>query len=104
MFIKDEQEYIQQRMKLQQELEQLTPIANDELERATDLLNNFKHHWKKRGDDVEEQAALIRQIVERVYVQGKLVTAITLRSNCHLVLGQKINEPTVFTVDPFILK
>lgn len=103
-FITDEQEYIQQRMKLQQELEQLTPVENNDLERAADLLSNFRNHWKQCGDDVEAQAVLVGQIVERVYVQGKLVTAITLRSNCHLVLGHKTNEPTAFTVDPFILK
>jgi len=103
-FITDEQEYIQQRMKLQQELEQLTPVTNNELERAADLLNNFKRHWMACGNDEEAQAALVGQIVKRVYVQGKVVTGITLRSNCHLILGQKINEPTAFTVDPFILK
>lgn len=102
-FITDEQEYIRQRLQLQQELERLTPVDNDDLERAVDLLDNFTVHWNVCDADVEEQAALVRQIVERVYIQGKEVVAMTLRSNCHLVLGHKINGPTAYTVDPFIL-
>ena len=101
-FITDEYEFLQQRLKLQQEMEQLTPVDNNELERAVDLLNNFGSHWEACGDDTEAQSALIKQVVERVYVQDKQVVAMTLKSNCHLVLGHKINEPTEYTVDPFI--
>ncbi len=101
-FITDEQEYIQQRLKLQHEMERLTPVDTNDLERAADLLHNFTFHWQQTGLDVEAQAALIGQIVERVYVQGKEIVAMTLRSNCHLVLGHKINGPTEYTVDPFI--
>jgi DNA invertase Pin-like site-specific DNA recombinase len=101
-FITDEQVYIQQRMKLQQELERLTPVDSNDLERAADLLNNFPAHWAKCGDDVEVQHDFIKQIVERVYVQGNEVFAMTLRSNCHLVLGHSVNGPTEYTVDPFI--
>ena len=44
----------------------------------------------------------MRLIVERVYVDGEDVVAMTLRSNCHLVLGHNANGPTDFTVDPFL--
>jgi hypothetical protein len=98
----DEQEYMQQRIKLQQELEQLTPVDRNDLERAADLLDNFSLHWKACGEDVEAQSALVKQIIERVYVRGNEVVAITLQSNCHLVLGHNVNGPTEFTVDPFI--
>jgi len=103
-FFSDEQEYLQQRIKLQQELEQLTPIDNNELERAADMLANFTTFWQKCGKDVEAQHKLIKQIVERVYVEGDKVVAMTLKSNCHLVLGHKINEPTEYSVDPFMCR
>ena len=101
-FITDEQKFLEQRIKLQQELEKLTPVDSNDLERAVDLLTNFTTHWSACGDDTEAQSEFIKQIVERVYVQDKQVVAMTLRSNCHLVLGHKINEPTEYTVDPFI--
>lgn len=101
-FVTDEAEFLQQRRQLQQELEQLTPLESNQLERATDLFDNFAIYWDGCGSDVEAQAVLLRQVVERVYVEGEKVVAITLRSNCHLPIGQKINGPTEFTVDPFI--
>lgn len=101
-FITDEQEFFNQRIKLQQELEKLTPVADDELERAADLLDNFKTHWDNCGGDTETQSTLVKQIVERVYVEGDNIVAVTLRSNCHLVLGHNVNEPTEYSVDPFL--
>ncbi len=77
-FITDEQKFLQQRIKLQQELEQLTPVDNNDLERAVDLLTNFATHWEACGDDIEAQSAFIKQIVERVYVQDEQVVAMTL--------------------------
>ena len=40
-FVTDEDEYLEQRVKLQQELEQLTPIPDDELEIALNILGDF---------------------------------------------------------------
>jgi site-specific DNA recombinase len=100
-FITDEEAYIQQRIKLQMELEQLTPVPDDELEQAADLLANFKLHWERLEGDEELRHDLVKLIVERVYVQDDKVVAMTLRSNYHLVLNHKTNEPTEFTVDPF---
>jgi hypothetical protein len=79
-------------------------VDKSDLELAADLLDNFAVHWRVCGDDVEAQSAFIKQIVERVYVQGEHVVAMTLHSNCHLVLGHKINGPTEYTIDPFIEK
>jgi hypothetical protein len=44
---------------------------------------------------------LMKLIVERVYIDGEEVVAMTLRSNYHLVLGHNANGPTEFTADPF---
>ncbi len=42
----------------------------------------------------------MKLILERVYVLDDKVVAMTLRSNYHLVLNHKTNEPTEFSVDP----
>ena len=99
-FITDEEEYLQQRIKLQLELEQLTPVAEDDLTRAANLLSNFQSHWDRLEGNFEAQHELIKLIVERVYIQDEKVVAMTLHSNCHLVLGHNTNEPTSFEVDP----
>lgn len=101
-FITDEQEYIRQRLELQQELERLTPVDTNDLEKAADLIDNFSVYWKGCGGDIDKQNSLIKKIVERVYIEDDSVVAMTLQSNCHLVLGHKTNEPTEYTVDPFI--
>ncbi len=99
-FFTNEQEYMEQRIKLQLELEQLTPIPMDDLERSADLLTNFKSHWERLEGNHEGQHELIKLIMERVYVKDKKVVAMTLRSNYHLVLGHNINGPTYQKVDP----
>lgn len=101
-FITDEQEYLRQRIELQQELERLTPVENNDLERAVDLLDNFPKYWDGCGEELEAQSEPVGRIVERIYVEDGKVVAMTLRSNCHLVLGHKINGPTEYTVDPFV--
>jgi hypothetical protein len=99
-FITNEDEYVQQRIKLQMELEQLNPVPADELEQAADMLNNFRSHWERLDGDEESRHDLVKLIVERVYVQDNRVVAMTLRSNYHLVLNHKTEGPTEFTVDP----
>jgi hypothetical protein len=86
---------------LQQELEQLTPVQ-DELDQAADLLANFQVHWDDCNGDVELQHRLVKLIIERVYVEDDSVVALTLKSDCHIVLGHKTNEPTEMEVDPHI--
>ena len=100
--ILDRAEYLEKRLKLQQELESLTPIPADDLERAADLLANFKEHWEACGGDTEAQHRLVKLIVKRVYVRGKEVVAMTLRSDYHIVLGHKLNGPTEVPVDPYV--
>ncbi len=101
-FITNEQDYIRQRLELQQELEKLIPVDNNDLEQAADLIQNFGQHWQACGEDAEAQHELVKRIVERVYIQDEEVVAMTLKSNCHLVLGHNVNGPTEYTVDPFL--
>ena len=83
-------------------MESLTPIPEDDLERAADLLENFSEHWGACGDDTEAQHKLVKLIVKRVYVQDDEVVAMTLRSDYHIVLGHKLNGPTQVPVDPYV--
>lgn len=95
--------YLEKRVKLPQELEELTPIPEDNLERAADMLMNFEKHWNACAGDVEEQNKLIALIVERVYVEGSRVTAMTLKADYHVVLGTNekgspiVSEPYCYT-------
>lgn len=100
--VMDEQEYLESRIKLQLELEQLKPIADDELEQAADLLENFKHHWERLEGDDEGRRELVKLIVERIYVADEQIKVVTLRSNYHLILGHKTDGPTPVEVDPFL--
>jgi DNA invertase Pin-like site-specific DNA recombinase/transcription initiation factor TFIIIB Brf1 subunit/transcription initiation factor TFIIB len=100
-FITDKHDYLEKRLRLQQELERLTP-ADDDLEKAVDLLENFKERYEACGDNVEAQADLIKLIVERVYIQGRRVSAITLKADYHVVLGQDGETPHFIELDPCI--
>ena len=82
--------YLQQRVALQQELETLMPVDADELERAAALVENFATRLKACGSDIEEQAKLVQEIVERVYVQGDRVVGMTLKPIFHLVLNHRL--------------
>lgn len=94
-FITDKLDYLEKRVKLQQELETLTPIPEDDLEHAADILKNFTHHWDACGNDIEEQHKLLSLIIERVYVEDKRVVALTLKADYHVVLGHHTDEPIV---------
>jgi hypothetical protein len=101
-FFVNQEEYIRQRLELQQELEKLTPIPDDDLERAAELLDQFATHWENLKGNPDSQHELVKLIVERVYIDEDKVVAMTLRSNYHLVLGHNTNGPTEFSVDPFV--
>ena len=93
-FITDQDAYLQERVKLQQELEQLRPIPDDDLERAADLLKNFSRNWEAIRDDRKAQEQLIHLIVARVWVKGDRVMAISLRPNYHITVGLENEKPT----------
>jgi len=67
-----------------------------------DILEHFSERFAKCSGDVEKQHELASLILERVYVDGDIVVAITLKSDFHVVLGHKKNEPTYLTVDPYL--
>lgn len=97
-FIADQNAYLEERVKLQQELEKLTPIADDDLEIAADILTNFTAYWNATNGDRQKQYELIKLIVARVWVKDDHVTALSLRANYHVAVG--INETsTVELVD-----
>jgi hypothetical protein len=99
-FITDKVDYLDKRVQLQQELEKLTPLPEDDLERAADMLNNFRHYWEGCNGDVEAQHRLMKLIVERVYVSGEKVVAITFKADYHVVLGDNAKGSTLIEVDP----
>jgi len=82
------------------ELEQITPVPDNELQQAVDMLENFTAHWERLEGDDESRHDLVKLIVHRVYVVDEKVVAMTLHSNYHLVLNHKTNGPTEFSVDP----
>ena len=97
-FVTDKDEYLEQRVKLQQELEQLTPVADDDVAVAADLLENFEAHWEATGGDRKEQQRLIQLVVARVWVREEKVVAMSLRPNYHITLGLESEKPTPVTV------
>jgi hypothetical protein len=70
--------------------------------RAVDILQNFGKHWDACNCDPEAEYRLVNLIVERVYVEGERVVAMTLKSNYHIVLGHKMNGSTEISVDPYL--
>ncbi len=85
-FITEREVYIEQRLQLQQELEQLTPIPNDALEQATDMLDNFADHWKMIVGSRDEQEHLIKLIFERVGVMDNKIMSITMKPDYQILL------------------
>ncbi|MBI1280148.1 MAG: hypothetical protein GC179_18615 [Anaerolineaceae bacterium] len=97
-FITDKDVYLEERVKLQQELEQLTPIPDDELEVAADVIENFTAHWEATKGDMKAQEKLIKLIVARVWVHGDKVVGISLRPNYHITVGLENAKPTEISV------
>ena len=88
-FITNADEYVEKRMLLQQELENLTPIPDDDLANAANLLDNFELYFEACSGDVEKQNELVKSIVNRVYVQGDRVTAIELKADMYVVVSRE---------------
>lgn len=86
-FITDRHNYLSERVRLQQELEILTPVANDEVETAANLLQNFAQHWEALNGDRKKQQQLIQLIVTRVWVRGNNIAAISLRPDYHIIIS-----------------
>ncbi len=89
---------LEERVKLQQELEQLTPLTDDDLEVAADLLQHFTTHWDAASDDPKEQQRLVQLIVACVWVRGDRVMALSLRPNYYVTVGLESTKPTEVSV------
>lgn len=87
-FIPNQEEYLQKRLGLQQELEQLKPMPFDELEVAADILQNFDKHWEKAADNPEEQQRLMHLIFEHIGIKNNAVVSVCLRPNYHVTFYQ----------------
>ncbi len=98
-FVTDRDAYLEQRVKLQQELEQLTPIPDDDLETAADVLENFEYHWNTTNGNPQLQRNLLQLIVARIWVRGDRVVAMSLRPNYHVTVGLESKKPTEVRVD-----
>ena len=85
-FIMDKDNYIEQRLQLQHELEKLTPPDNDELAVAVDILENFADHWEAIDQDRKQQEKLLKLIVKKVWVNDDKVTAVILRPDFYIDL------------------
>jgi hypothetical protein len=87
-FITDKDEYLQKRLDLQQELEQLKPLPMNELEKAADILTNFAAYWEKAEGDPKEQQRQLHLIFERIWIKNNEVTSVCLRPNYHVTFYQ----------------
>lgn len=88
-FITNAEEYVEKRLMLQRELENLTPIPDDDLEYAADFLDNFAVYYDACAGDIEKQNKLLDTIINRVYVQDKIVVAIELKADMYIVTGKE---------------
>lgn len=98
-FITDKDTYLEQRLKLQQELEQMTPIPDEELNFAADLLANFQKYWEGAKDDPREQERLFNLMLVRVWAKDGQITQLHLRPNLHVAAGLDAKRPTEISVD-----
>jgi hypothetical protein len=98
-FIVNEDEYLEKRLALQQELEQLTPIPEEELAFAVDLLAHFGDYWKAARGKPDEQERLLKLMLVRVWVEDDQVVKLCLRPNFHITAGLETKRPTEITVD-----
>ena len=100
-FITDQESYLEERVRLQQELERLAPMADDDLEKAVDVLEHFAEHWDATAGDRKKQQELIALIVARVWVRGEQVAAMSLRPDYHITMGLESTKPTEITVGSY---
>ena len=89
-------EYLEKREQLQQEIDALQPIDFDDLIEAADLLENFNTYWaecENVGNPQEARKQLVSKIVERVFVYGGKVLAVSLYGDFAVVLGENKKAP-----------
>ena len=98
-FITDRDEYLEKRLALQQELEQMTPIPEEDLAVAQDLIENFGAYWEAAQNDPLEQERLLNLMLVRVWVEDDRVVRLCLRPNLHITAGLDTKRPAEISVD-----
>jgi hypothetical protein len=64
---------LEQRLRLQQETEQLTPVPDDELQWTADMLENFGNYWENLEGDENGRQEMVQLIVKHVYMDEDAV-------------------------------
>jgi len=86
-FVVDKAEFIAAQAKRKTEYERLKPPANSDLyEIAAKLVDKFPTQFEACNNDVQAQNELISRLVDRIYVRGTEVVAITFKGDVHAVL------------------
>jgi hypothetical protein len=98
-FITDADEYLEKRLALQHELEQITPIPDEDLAVAEDLIQNFGMYWDAARKNPVEQERLLKLMLVRVWVEDEDVVRLCLRPNLHITAGFDTKRPTEISVD-----
>jgi hypothetical protein len=98
-FIVNENECLENRLALQQEPEHLTPIPEEELAFAVDLLAHFGGYWEAAKGKPDEQERLLKPTLVRVWVVEDRVVKLCLRPNLYITAGLETKRPTEISVD-----
>lgn len=80
----NKEEYLQKRTQLQEELKGAQPLPRENLDQALKLFREFRRLWEE-GNPYERKH-LLSVIVEKVWVKGNEISAITLRPSYHMVV------------------
>jgi hypothetical protein len=78
-------EYIKKRTELQQEMQSMEPLPQAMLEEALRIFRDFRKLWEE--GDLYQRKHLLGLVLEKVWVKGDEITAMTLRPSYHLVVS-----------------
>ena len=78
------EEYLQKRAQFQQEMDGLHPLPRAMLEESLRVFRDFRKMWEE--GDLYQRKHLLGLVVEKVWVKGTEISAITLRPSYHLVM------------------
>jgi hypothetical protein len=95
----NKEEYVQKRTQFQQELEGMQPLPRAMLEESLRVFRDFRKMWEE--GDLYQRKHLLGLVVEKVWVKGSEISAITLRPSYHLVVTglKKAVEDNSITVE-----
>ncbi len=79
------EEYLQKRKQLQEEMEGLQPLPRAMLEESLRVFRDFRKMWE--ANDLYQRKHLLGLVLEKVWVKGSEISAITLRPSYHLVVS-----------------